>query len=85
MPTWLVTAAFGVLNMAFFLGLYVAIIRQNKKDTADLRKEVNGVGGKGRQDEITGNERYLTVALAMMALCQPDDRKWLAEFLIRRK
>lgn len=85
MPTWLVTAAFGVLNMAFFLGLYVAIIRQNKKDTADLRKEVNGVGAKVRQDEITGNERYLTVALAMMALCQPDDRKWLAEFLIRRK
>ncbi|MBZ5662739.1 MAG: hypothetical protein LAO08_20245 [Acidobacteriia bacterium] len=82
-PSWAITVGIGALQVVFYLGLYVAIIRQNKKDVADLRKEVNGVGARGRQNEAVEDARYLAIALSTMALCKPEDRQWLAEFLFR--
>lgn len=94
MPSWAITVAIGILQVAFYLGLYVAIIRQTKKDVAELRREVNGVGGKLGQTEkdraraaLAACEenygRYLSMSLALMAACDPEKREWLAKFLAR--
>lgn len=83
MPAWAITVGIGILQVAFYLGLYVAIIRQNKKDVADLRKEVNGVGARVRGDASVEDARYLAIALSSIALCEPENRQWLAEFLFR--
>jgi hypothetical protein len=94
MNSTLVTIAIALLPVVFSAGIYVAVTRQNKRDTADLRKEVNGVGAKvGRLEAESAraalaareenDSRTLTIAVAMMAFCKPEDRERLAEMLLR--
>ncbi len=83
MPEWIITAGIAVLQIAFYFGLYVAATRQNKKDVAELRKEVNGVGARVRENETIEDGRFLATALTVMATCPPEKREWLAEFLFR--
>jgi hypothetical protein len=83
-PEWMVTVAIGAAQACIGIGIYIAIIRQTKKDVADLRKEVNGVGGRGRQDEAIEDARYLALGLTFMVITDdPEKRKWMAEFLFR--
>ena len=44
-------------------------------------KDLNGVSARGRADAELAQRRYFRQSMAMMTLCAPDERKWLATYL----
>lgn len=81
--TVVLQAAIVILNLAAVAGIAWANLKQTKREVGEHRAQLNGVGGKVREQQRESDRRYFVVSVSVLLVTPVEKQKDLAEMLLK--